>query len=101
MLPLWIKETDLNIQQYREAVRVPGFVIVRIDCAIHFSNSIYVNERDEFSNLADPDLLRRKSWLSNYCSSSDQVFGYCAQPKRRSKSFWIGSEDFVVYTLLK
>ncbi|KAK8952416.1 Sulfate transporter 1.3 [Platanthera zijinensis] len=34
-----------NIQQYPEAVRVPGFVIVRIDCAIHFSNSNYVKER--------------------------------------------------------
>ncbi|XP_020572401.1 sulfate transporter 1.3-like [Phalaenopsis equestris] len=34
-----------NIQQYPEANRVPGFVIVRVDSVIYFSNSNYVKER--------------------------------------------------------
>ncbi|XP_010269183.1 PREDICTED: sulfate transporter 1.2-like [Nelumbo nucifera] len=34
-----------NIQQYAEATRVPGILIVRVDSAIYFSNSNYVRER--------------------------------------------------------
>ncbi|XP_019461978.1 PREDICTED: sulfate transporter 1.3-like [Lupinus angustifolius] len=34
-----------NIQQYPEATKVPGVVIVRVDSAIYFSNSNYVKER--------------------------------------------------------
>ncbi|KAK4491220.1 hypothetical protein RD792_001953 [Penstemon davidsonii] len=34
-----------NIQQYPEAVQVPGVVIVRVDSAIYFSNSNYIRER--------------------------------------------------------
>ncbi|KAK8642809.1 hypothetical protein V6N13_012141 [Hibiscus sabdariffa] len=34
-----------NIQQYPEATRVPGVLIVRVDSAIYFSNSNYVKER--------------------------------------------------------
>ncbi|KAK8600872.1 hypothetical protein V6N12_050719 [Hibiscus sabdariffa] len=34
-----------NILQYPEAVKVPGILIVRVDCAIYFSNSNYVKER--------------------------------------------------------
>ncbi|KAK7311601.1 hypothetical protein RJT34_09852 [Clitoria ternatea] len=34
-----------NIQQYPEASKVPGVVIVRVDSAIYFSNSNYVKER--------------------------------------------------------
>ncbi|CAI9116354.1 OLC1v1017476C2 [Oldenlandia corymbosa var. corymbosa] len=34
-----------NIQQYPEASKVPGLLIVRIDSAIYFSNSNYVRER--------------------------------------------------------
>ncbi|KAG0503569.1 hypothetical protein HPP92_003641 [Vanilla planifolia] len=34
-----------NIQQYPEAIMIPGFVIVRIDSAIYFSISNYVKER--------------------------------------------------------
>ncbi|KAJ1406812.1 sulfate anion transporter, conserved site [Sesbania bispinosa] len=34
-----------NIQQYPEASKVPGALIVRVDSAIYFSNSNYVKER--------------------------------------------------------
>ncbi|MBA0566122.1 hypothetical protein Golob_010967, partial [Gossypium lobatum] len=34
-----------NIQQYPEATKVPGILIVRVDSAIYFSNSSYVRER--------------------------------------------------------
>lgn len=34
-----------NIQQYTEASKVPGVMIVRVDSAIYFSNSNYVKER--------------------------------------------------------
>lgn len=34
-----------NIEQYPEASRVPGVVIVRVDSAIYFSNSNYIRER--------------------------------------------------------
>ncbi|PKA49084.1 Sulfate transporter 1.3 [Apostasia shenzhenica] len=34
-----------NIQQYPDATKVPGVIIVRVDSAIYFSNSNYVKER--------------------------------------------------------
>ncbi|XP_009369645.2 sulfate transporter 1.2 [Pyrus x bretschneideri] len=34
-----------NIQQYPEATKVPGVMIVRIDSAVYFSNSNYIKER--------------------------------------------------------
>ncbi|CAN0890237.1 High affinity sulfate transporter 2 [Linum grandiflorum] len=34
-----------NIQQYPEATKVPGVLMVRVDSAIYFSNSNYVKER--------------------------------------------------------
>lgn len=34
-----------NIQQYPEATRVPGVLIIRVDSAIYFSNSNYIKER--------------------------------------------------------
>lgn len=34
-----------NIQQYPEATKVPGVLIVRVDSAIYFSNSNYIKER--------------------------------------------------------
>ncbi|XP_052194786.1 sulfate transporter 1.2-like [Diospyros lotus] len=34
-----------NIQQYPEATKVPGILVVRVDSAIYFSNSNYVKER--------------------------------------------------------
>ncbi|XP_072992648.1 sulfate transporter 1.2-like isoform X2 [Typha latifolia] len=34
-----------NIEQYPEATKVPGVLIVRVDSAIYFSNSNYVKER--------------------------------------------------------
>uniref|UniRef100_A0A7C9AJQ4 STAS domain-containing protein n=1 Tax=Opuntia streptacantha TaxID=393608 RepID=A0A7C9AJQ4_OPUST len=34
-----------NVQQYPEANKVPGILIVRVDSAIYFSNSNYVKER--------------------------------------------------------
>ncbi|KAG8369238.1 hypothetical protein BUALT_Bualt15G0130800 [Buddleja alternifolia] len=34
-----------NIQQYPEASKVPGVLIIRVDSAIYFSNSNYIKER--------------------------------------------------------
>ncbi|KAL3830481.1 hypothetical protein ACJIZ3_019283 [Penstemon smallii] len=34
-----------NIQQYPEASKVPGVLIIRVDSAIYFSNSNYIRER--------------------------------------------------------
>ncbi|KAL2489242.1 Sulfate transporter 1.3 [Forsythia ovata] len=34
-----------NIQQYPDATKVPGVLIVRVDSAIYFSNSNYIRER--------------------------------------------------------
>ncbi|KAL6645029.1 hypothetical protein ACP70R_016637 [Stipagrostis hirtigluma subsp. patula] len=34
-----------NIEQYPDAIKVPGVVIVRVDSAIYFTNSNYVKER--------------------------------------------------------
>lgn len=34
-----------NIQQYPEATKVPGVLIIRIDSAIYFSNSNYIKDR--------------------------------------------------------
>lgn len=34
-----------NVQQYPDANRVPGILVVRIDAAIYFSNSNYIRER--------------------------------------------------------
>lgn len=41
-----IPETNIyrNLQQYPDANRVPGVVVVRIDAAIYFSNSNYIRE---------------------------------------------------------
>lgn len=38
-------EVYRNTQQYPEAAKVPGLVIVRVDSAIYFSNSNYIRER--------------------------------------------------------
>lgn len=42
-----IPRTNLyrNIQQYPEATKIPGVLVVRVDSAIYFSNSNYVRER--------------------------------------------------------
>ncbi|KAH6827183.1 sulfate transporter 1 [Perilla frutescens var. hirtella] len=48
-----------NIQQYPEATKLPGLLIVRVDSAIYFSNSNYIRERilrmltDEEEDLKD------------------------------------------------
>ncbi|KAK1267606.1 Sulfate transporter 1.2 [Acorus gramineus] len=53
-----------NIEQYPEATRVPGVMVVRVDSAIYFSNSNYVKERilrwltDEEEQLKQKDLPR-------------------------------------------
>lgn len=53
-----------NIQQYPEASKVPGIVIVRVDSAVYFSNSNYVKERilrwlrDEEEELKNKNLPR-------------------------------------------
>ncbi|XP_043721375.1 sulfate transporter 1.2-like [Telopea speciosissima] len=51
-----------NVQQYPEATKAPGVLIVRVDSAIYFSNSNYVRERilrwltDEEQKLKANDL---------------------------------------------
>ncbi|KAK1289090.1 Sulfate transporter 1.2 [Acorus calamus] len=53
-----------NIEQYPEATRVPGVMVVRVDSAIYFLNSNYVKERilrwltDEEEHLKQKDLPR-------------------------------------------
>jgi len=34
-----------NVEQYPDATKVPGVLIVRVDSAIYFTNSNYVKER--------------------------------------------------------
>jgi len=34
-----------NIEQYPEATKIPGILILRVDSAIYFSNSNYVKDR--------------------------------------------------------
>ncbi|KAK1301430.1 Sulfate transporter 1.2 [Acorus calamus] len=51
-----------NIDQYPEATKVPGVLVVRVDSAIYFSNSNYVKERilrwlqDEEERIKSKDL---------------------------------------------
>ncbi|KAL2490994.1 Sulfate transporter 1.3 [Abeliophyllum distichum] len=53
-----------NIQQYPEATKVPGVLIIRVDSAIYFSNSNYIRERilrwltDEEDKLQENNLPR-------------------------------------------
>ncbi|KZV39293.1 sulfate transporter 1 [Dorcoceras hygrometricum] len=53
-----------NIQQYPEATKVPGVLMVRVDSAIYFSNSNYIKERilrllsDEEEQLQEKKLQR-------------------------------------------
>ncbi|XP_029124283.1 sulfate transporter 1.3 [Elaeis guineensis] len=53
-----------NIEQYPEATKVPGVLIVRVDSAIYFSNSNYVRERilrwltDEEEEIKERELPR-------------------------------------------
>nr|AUS89428.1 sulfate transporter [Sesuvium portulacastrum] len=50
-----------NVQQYPEATKVPGILIVRVDSAIYFSNSNYVKERI-LRWLVDEEEKRRKEY---------------------------------------
>lgn len=34
-----------NLHQYKEAVRVPGFLILSIEAPINFANITYLNDR--------------------------------------------------------
>lgn len=42
-----IPGTDIyrNLHHYKEAVRVPGFLILSIEAPINFANTNYLNER--------------------------------------------------------
>lgn len=51
-----------NIEQYPEATKVPGVVIVRVDSAIYFSNSNYVRERYCFFQASLLIYSLYKSW---------------------------------------
>ncbi|CAL8997296.1 unnamed protein product [Prunus brigantina] len=51
-----------NIQQYPEASKVPGVMIVRVDSAIYFSNSNYIKERI-LRWLADEEELLKEAYL--------------------------------------
>ncbi|KAJ8436416.1 hypothetical protein Cgig2_013457 [Carnegiea gigantea] len=50
-----------NIQQYPEATKVPGILVVRVDSAIYFSNSNYVRERI-LRWLTDEELKMKKEY---------------------------------------
>ncbi|XP_020100899.1 sulfate transporter 1.2-like [Ananas comosus] len=50
-----------NIEQYPEATKVPGVLIVRIDSAIYFTNSNYVKERILRWLRDEEDQLQTKS----------------------------------------
>ncbi|XP_004140373.1 sulfate transporter 1.3 [Cucumis sativus] len=50
-----------NTQQYPEATRVPGILIVRVDSAIYFSNSNYIKERI-LRWLADEEEQTKKAY---------------------------------------
>ncbi|XP_031131893.1 sulfate transporter 1.3-like [Ipomoea triloba] len=58
-----------NIQQYPDATRIPGILIVRIDSAIYFSNSNYARDRilrwlsDEEEKLKEINSLLRVQYL--------------------------------------
>ncbi|XP_043698420.1 sulfate transporter 1.3-like [Telopea speciosissima] len=47
-----------NVQQYPEATKVPGILIVRVDSAIYFSNSNYVRERTLRWLIDEEELLK-------------------------------------------
>ncbi|XP_024519239.1 probable sulfate transporter 3.3 [Selaginella moellendorffii] len=52
-----------SIEQYPQAIRVPGILVVRIEAAIYFSNANYVRERiirwiEQETNLAKASPLR-------------------------------------------
>ncbi|KAG5541691.1 hypothetical protein RHGRI_021500 [Rhododendron griersonianum] len=51
-----------NIQQYPEATKVPGVLIVRVDSAIYFSNSNYIKERI-LRWLTDEEELLKAAYL--------------------------------------
>ncbi|EXB97451.1 High affinity sulfate transporter 2 [Morus notabilis] len=61
-----LPRTDIyrNIQQYPDAAKIPGVVIIRVDSAIYFSNSNYIRERilrwvtDEEEHFAENNLPR-------------------------------------------
>ncbi|KAK1402353.1 Sulfate/bicarbonate/oxalate exchanger SAT-1 and related transporters (SLC26 family) [Heracleum sosnowskyi] len=46
-----------NMQQYPEATRVPGVLIIRVDSAIYFSNSNYIKERISRWILDEEEML--------------------------------------------
>ncbi|CAH9079713.1 unnamed protein product [Cuscuta europaea] len=58
-----------NLQQYPEATRIPGILIVRVDSAIYFSNSNYLRDRilrwlsDEEDELKQNDNASRIQYL--------------------------------------
>ncbi|XP_050375682.1 sulfate transporter 1.3-like [Argentina anserina] len=53
-----------NIQQYPEATKVPGVMIVRVDSAIYFSNSNYIRERI-LRWLADEEEQLKAAYVPN------------------------------------
>ncbi|XP_024930843.2 sulfate transporter 1.2 isoform X1 [Ziziphus jujuba] len=53
-----------NIQQYPEATKVPGILIVRVDSAIYFSNSNYIKERI-LRWLTDEEEVTKASYITN------------------------------------
>lgn len=56
-----IPRTNLyrNIQQYPEATKTPGILVIRVDSAIYFSNSNYVRERyEKFLKKRELQLLK-------------------------------------------
>lgn len=50
-----------NVQQYPDAIRTPGIMIIRIDAAIYFSNSNYIRERILRWLDEEGDMIRKEN----------------------------------------
>ncbi|KAJ4951354.1 hypothetical protein NE237_028186 [Protea cynaroides] len=66
-----------NVQQYPEASKVPGILILRVDSAIYFSNSNYIRERclrwltDEENQLKAKDQQRIQFFIMEMSPVTD------------------------------
>nr|GEX38891.1 sulfate transporter 1.3-like [Tanacetum cinerariifolium] len=69
-----------NIQQYPEATKVPGVLIVRVDSAIYFSNSNYIKERT-FAAMKDYQVDGNKEMIALGTMNG----------KKNKKLFWVSA----------
>lgn len=69
-----IPGTDIyrNLHHYKDAMSVPGFLILCIEAPINFANSMYLNER--FACLLSETLCRRQEFVLSFCLVFWSVF---------------------------